>query len=131
MALPVYLRRYNFRILGFGLAYAGALIGAVALMVSPAAPKGIAAYLVAIVPALFVIGMIWTMFKLLDECEDEYQRLLFAKGYLLATGITLALATLWGFLEAFKLVPHIELYWVVCLWFPMTGLAGWIVRRGA
>jgi hypothetical protein len=131
MAMPPYFRRYSYRMLGFGAAYAGAFVGAVMLMTSAAPPKGAIAYLVATVPALLVIGMIWSIFQLLQDTEDEYQKLLLAKGLLLAAGITLALATLWGFLEAFDLVPHIDLYWVVCVWFPMTGLAGWMVRRRA
>lgn len=131
MTMPAYMKRYSFRIIGFGMAYAAALIGAIMLMKSTSAPTGLLAYLVASVPALFVIGMIWAIFQLLIDIEDEYQRLLFAKSILMATGITLALATLWGFLEGFELVPHLELYWVVTAWFPLTGLGGCIVRRGA
>lgn len=131
MAMPAYMKRYSFRILGFGLAYCGAFIGGVSLMQSSNAPSGIAAYVVATIPALFVIGMIWSIFRMIIECDDEYQRMLFTKAILLATGVTLAMTTLWGFLEAFDLAPHIDLYWVVCIWFPMTGLGGWLVRRNA
>jgi hypothetical protein len=131
MAMRPYMKRYTVRTLGFGAAYTGALIGGVMLMKSAAAPVGLGAYLVALTPALFVVAMIWAMFKLLEETDDEYQRLLLAKGILLGTGITLSMTTAWGFLEAFGLVRHIELYWVVVLWFPMTGLGGRIVRRHA
>lgn len=131
MAMAPYMRRYTFRIIGFGLAYSAALVGAVSLMKSDHAPTGLLAYPVAAIPALFVVGMIWAVFRLLVECDDEYQRFLFAKQTLLATGITLALATVWGFLENFDLAVDVPAYHVTIVWFVMVGVAGWIVRRKA
>ena len=128
MTMPTYMRRYTFRILGFVMAYAGALFGAITLMKSASAPSGAAAFLVAAIPGLCVAGMVWAVFQLVIECDDEYQRMLFVKQVLLATGATLTLATVWGFLENFDLVVDLPGYHVTILWFVMIGIAGAIVR---
>ena len=128
MAMPLYMRRYTFRIIGFGLAYAGALIGAIMVMKQPWAPQGPLAYLLAVLPALPILGMIWAIGRLIVETDDEYQRFLFVKQTLIATGLTLAIATIWGFLENFGLVTDIPAYHVTVLWFAMIGVGGCIAR---
>jgi len=128
MPMPAYMRRYTFRILGFGLLYVIVLMGAIMVMKQPWAPRGIPAYGLAILPALPVIGMIWTIFRLVVETKDEYQRFLFVKQILIATGLTLAIATIWGFLENFDLVAHVPGYHVTVLWFAMIGVGGAIAR---
>jgi hypothetical protein len=42
------------------------------------------------------------------------------RAFVLATALTMALCTVWGFLELFSLVPHVPLWsvfgiWAVCL----------------
>ena len=128
MPMPAYMRRYTFRILGFGLAYAGCLIGAIMAMQQPWAPTGPLAYLLAVLPALPVVGMIWAVFRLIAETDDEYQRFLFVRQILIATGLTLAIATIWGFLENFELVTDLPGYHVTVLWFVMIGIGGCFVR---
>ena len=128
MAMPAYMRRYTVRMLAFGLAYAVALVGAIMIMKQPWAPTGVPAYLLAILPALPVIGMIWTIMRLAVETEDEYQRYLFGRQILIATGLTLALATIWGFLEDSDLVADVPGYHVTVVWLVMFGIAGCFVR---
>ncbi|HYJ52718.1 MAG TPA: hypothetical protein VEW04_06065 [Allosphingosinicella sp.] len=128
MAMAPYMRRYTFRILGFGLSYVGALIGAIMVMKQPWAPTGPAAWALAVLPALPVVGMIWSIFRLIAETDDEYQRFLFVKQVLIATGLTLAIATIWGFLENFGMVQDVPAYHVTVLWFAMIGVGGSIAR---
>lgn len=128
MPMPVYMRRYTFRILGFGLVYAALLVGAMLAMKQPWAPRGVGAWAIAILPALPIIGMIWTIGRLIVETDDEYQRFLFVKQTLIATGLTLAIATAWGFLENFDLAPHLPGFYVTVLWFAMIGVGGCIAR---
>lgn len=66
--------------------------------------------------ALPVLGMIWTMVRYLREEEDEYLRLRAANSGLIATAILLAIATAWGFLEMFGLVPHVWTWAAFPLW---------------
>ena len=39
-----------------------------------------------------------------------------------ATGFALSVATVWGFLESFDLVGHIDAYYIAVLWFGGLGL---------
>jgi hypothetical protein len=128
MPTPRYMRRYTARILIFSLLYVALLVGANMVMKQDWAPHGVGAWLIAALPALAVIGMIWAIGRLAVETDDEYQRFLFVKQILIATGITLAAATLWGFLESFGLVPGLPGYYVTILWFAMFGVGGCIVR---
>jgi hypothetical protein len=41
---------------------------------------------------------------------------------LVATGFTLSLSTMWGFLENFGLVPHVETFYIAVLWFGGLGV---------
>ena len=54
-------------------------------------------------PLLFLI---WAMGRYLTKETDEYLRHLEAMSALIGLGAVLVLATVWGFLEAFRLVPH-------------------------
>jgi hypothetical protein len=70
----------------------------------------------AILPILPVFGMIWTMARYLREERDEYLRLRAANAALVATGLLLAVATAWGFLEMFGLVPHVPAWAAFPIW---------------
>jgi hypothetical protein len=52
-----------------------------------------------------------------------------------ASGFALSFATIWGFLESFDLVAHVEAYYVAVLWFGGLGLGACVnkltVARGA
>jgi len=128
MAMSAYMRRYTIRMLAFGAAYAVTLVGAIMIMKQPWAPTGVPLYLLAVLPALPVIGMIWTIMRLAVETEDEYQRHLFGRQVLVATGLTLSLATIWGFLEDSDLVAVLPSYHVTVVWLAMFGIAGCFVR---
>ena len=113
-------RRYNHRLIWLSLAYAGFLIFAVYgfkhhMFGSPAA------YVAAVLPALPIIGMFAAMGRYLVEEQDEYVRMLMVRQTLWASGFTLSLATIWGFLDNFELVGHVDGYWVMVTWW--VGLA--------
>lgn len=85
---------------------------------------------IALVPALAVSGFIWAMGSYLAELTDEYVRLLEVRKALVATGMTLALASGWGILELFTDVPRVPLFFVFPVW--CLGLAvGSLVNRVA
>ena len=70
----------------------------------------------AVLPGLVVIGWIWNMGRYLMEMSDEYLRLLEIRKMLVATGLTLALASGWGILELFTTVPRVQLFYVFPVW---------------
>jgi hypothetical protein len=86
-------------------------------LVGGGAVSGLPAYLLALLPGLSVAGIFWAMGRLLIEERDEYQRMLLVRQSLVATGLTLSAVTIWGFLENFDLVPHIDGFYVAVLWF--------------
>ena len=118
-------RRYNRSVLLLTLGYALILIGVVTFFKN--GPRtGISAYAAAILPALPIIGIFAAIGRYLVGEQDEYVRMLMVRQTLWASGIALSLATIWGFLESFDLVGHIEAYYVAVLWFAGLGIGGLI-----
>ena len=67
--------------------------------------SGIAAYALAIAPALPIIGVFWAVMRFLIEEPDEFIRMLLVRQCLVATGFCLTIMTVWEFLQNFDLVP--------------------------
>ena len=126
-------QRYNRRVLFLFPGYAVALIGA-QLIFQRAHPTGLPAYLIAVAPALPIIGVFAALARYLAEETDEYLRLMETRQILAATGLTLSLATAWGFVESFELAPHVPAYAVAIVWYGALGVAAcaraWRERRG-
>ena len=80
------------------------------------------AYVLGALPGLAVIGIFWAFARLLIEETDEYRRLLLVGQSLVATAFTLSVATVWGFLENFRLVPHVDAFYIAILWFIGLGI---------
>ncbi len=80
------------------------------------------AWLLAILPGLSVIGVFWAVGRLLVEETDEYLRMILVRQTLVATAFALSLATIWGFLENFGLVGHIDAFYIAVLWFAGLGV---------
>jgi hypothetical protein len=98
------MRRYLKRLAIFMMIYI-ALIFAVGWTfrhAPPAAPWSVG---LAILPALPIIGVFWTVFRLLVEETDEYVRMLFVRQSLFATGFCLTVMTVWEFLQNYDVVP--------------------------
>ena len=89
---------------------------------------GPAAFAVALVPALCVAGVFWALARLLIEEKDEFERLLLVRQLLVGSGITLTVATIWGFWESFGLVGHVDAFYIAALFFVGMGIGG-IVNR--
>lgn len=125
MPLPSYMKRYFFRLAVCLTAYAVLLIGGL-LLVRAGAPLSVRVFL-AYANAAAICGVFWAIFRLLAECDDEYQRLLLVKQTLLATAATLVIATFWQFLEVYRVLaggPR----WIGVIWLASFGVAAPIVR---
>lgn len=115
-------KRYLLRLgVSMGL-YLIVLAVAVRLFQSPAPPEGALKYAIAAAPALPVLGAIWAMGRYIVELPDEYQRLKLAVACLWATGLTLALCTIWGFLQNFAGVSGPPLYGVFMMFMIFLGM---------
>ena len=122
------IRAYTRRLFISMTIYAAVLIAVIKLFQQPHPPTGLVAMLLATFPAFPIIGVFWAIARLIVETTDEYQRLLFVKQILIATALTLSIATVWGFLENFGQVPHAEAFYVSILWFAMLGVGALVAR---
>lgn len=118
-------KRYTRRVIGLSFLYAFILIAAIYAFKYQWV-SGATAYVVAILPALPLIGVFAAIGRYLVDEQDEYLRMLMVRQSLYATGFALSVATIWGFLENFGLVGHVDAYYVAILWFAGSGLGACI-----
>lgn len=127
-------QRYNRRVLILSVVYAGFLLPVVFLL-SRHLVAGPLAIVLGVLPALPVVGFFVAARAYLVDERDEYLRMLFTRQSLIATGLAMTAAAVWGFLEGFDLVPHAVGYCWPVVW--IAGLAAggcvnrMIERRGA
>ncbi|HET9810560.1 MAG TPA: hypothetical protein VFP53_02545 [Sphingomicrobium sp.] len=127
------MRRYTISLTLLMIAYVLILFG-VNVYFANSSPTGASAYIAAALPALPIIGVFLIIGRLIvDLKDDEYVRMLMVRQTLIATGFSLTIATVWGFLESFDLAPHVEAYWFAVLWFAGLGIGGCanaLIERG-
>ena len=85
---------------GYVLINLAAITGAFDDMKSPAT------WIFALVVSAPVAGHLWAVLAWLRD-SDEFVRTVAAKRLIVGTGITLALASAWGFLEIYAKAPHV------------------------
>lgn len=126
-------RRYARRLFVAMAAYLVTLALAVAF-VRDGGVTGPLAWPLALLPGLSVASIFWIIGRLLVEENDEYLRMLLVRQALFASGFALSVATLWGFLDTFGLVPRLPAFYLAVLWFLGLGLGNcwtWLSDRGA
>lgn len=114
-------KRYQKRIIALSLLYAAFLIGATWVF-RHSRPEGPVAWLLALLPALPLLGIFAAMGRYLIEEGDEYLRAIETHKSLIASGFMLSVTTCWGFLQSFDLLPNVDFYWAAILWFAGLGL---------
>lgn len=114
--------RYNRRMLGAAAIYTVGLFGAIGVN-DAFQPTGPLAFVIAFLPSIGVLLMVYAMGRLVAEEEDEYQRHRHIRAALFGLGTLLTLATVWGFFEQFGLVPHVESWAAVPVFAMGLGLA--------
>jgi len=121
------VRRYIFRMITVSFAYVGSLFLASELIEKGGEVTPLAVVL-ALVPGVAVSGYFWAIGRFIVEQKDEFQRLLIIRQSLVATALALSLASIWGFLENFQLVQHIDAFWWPIVWFFGLGV-GAVVNK--
>jgi hypothetical protein len=90
--------------------------------------------LMAIAAALPVLGIFASWGRYLSDERDEYHQALTLRRIAIATNATMGAAVVWGFLQAFGVMPLIEAYWVPFVWVIIQGIYGCVdffsARRG-
>jgi len=122
------MRRYMRRFIPITFAYLAAIALATAVLPDDA-PADALTISLALLPGLAILAWLWAMARLLIELDDEYLRMLEVRKFLVATGITLAITSVWGILELYTPeVPRMAVFYVFPMW--CIGLAlGQVVNR--
>jgi hypothetical protein len=92
-------------------------------------PGGFKAFALALLPALPVIAIVIIAAFYIREETDEVEKALFNEAMVWGIGVTLSLATLWGFLEAFGQAPHADGYLAFPVFCFCAGVARCLIRR--
>jgi len=125
-------RRYLSRVLVSMAGYVLAIAG-VSWMFAHRHPQGATVYLLALLPALPIFAVIAILGIYLSEEKDEFVRTVLVKSSLWATGVVLAFATFWGFLQSYapaiNRTVNFPMYCVFIVWWVSFGLAEPLVRR--
>ncbi|APE29442.1 hypothetical protein [Aurantiacibacter gangjinensis] len=108
-------RRYFWRIAAAMALYIGSLY-ACEILIEDNGLAGPAAYALAALPGLAFAAVPWIFTRLIVEETDEFFRMLYVRQLLVASGLTLTAAAVWGFLETYLPVPHIAAFWWPTLW---------------
>lgn len=90
---------------------------------------GPVAWALAVAPALPIVAMIAIMGLYLKEEVDEFQRNVLVEAILWGFGLTMALTTVWGFLEFHAGAPGLPSFWVFPIFCGAMGVAQVLVGR--
>lgn len=116
------IRRYVIRIAALMSFYLVALFSA-SYAFRAELVSGPAAYALAVVPAVPIIGVFWAVMRLLVEEPDEFIKMLMVRQSLVATGFCLTVMTIWEFLQNFDLVlPGNGGFGAAFFWFVGLGI---------
>ena len=112
-------RRYVIRTFAFMIPYALICVAAMGGVFDELIGRPAGWALAAVVSAP-VLGQIWATLSLMRE-SDEFVRAVVAKQFILASGIAMAGATLWGFGESFAGAPHVPAWLIYPLFWAAFG----------
>lgn len=119
------VRAYTWRVAFAMIAYILSLLLAVRVLGHDNGTRhDITAWVLALIPGLSVAAVFVAFGRLLIEERDEFVRLLLTRQSLIATGITMTVTTVYGFLENFGLLGHVDAFYVAMLWFVGLGVGG-------
>lgn len=122
-------RRYVVRTLAFMSGYVAinmaAIAGAFDDISSP-----VAAWILALSVSAPVIGQIWATLSLMRE-SDEFVRAVIAKQFILASGLAMAIASVWGFGESYADAYHLPAWLIYPLFWACYGVVQPFVKTSA
>jgi uncharacterized YccA/Bax inhibitor family protein len=116
------VRRYLVRFAVAMALYAGSLVLSVWYFVH-FRPTGPLAWLLAVLPSLPIIGQLAVFGMYLAEEKDEFMRNLQIQSLIWGIGATLSVTVVWGFLESFVRLQHMNLILVYPLYCVLSGIS--------
>lgn len=121
-------RRYRRRSLLGAVLYV-ASTGLATWLIPDGAPPSPGPIALALFAGTGVLVWIWAMARYLAELEDEFLRLLQVRGMLVATGVTLAISSMWGMVELFTTAPRLPVFFIFPIWCLGQAVAGALANR--
>ena len=119
-------KRYVIRTVAFMSGYVAvnvaAIFGAFDDIASP-----VAAWALALTVSAPVVGQIWATLSLMRE-SDEFVRAVVAKQFILASGLAMAVASVWGFGESYADAYHLPAWLIYPLFWGCFGLVSPFVK---
>jgi hypothetical protein len=91
-------------------------------------PTGFVVYLLAVLPALPLIGSLAIVGLYITEESDEFERSVLVQSMLWGFAGALAISTIWGFLEEFAKAPHISTFYVYVVFWIFMGISQPFIR---
>ena len=121
-------KAYSIRTTVFMLGYVAALL--LALGGALDAIGGISGWLLAAAVSAPVAGQIWATLAFIRD-SVEFVAGVTAKRFIIAAGLTFALAVFWGFGERLAGAPHLEGWWAYVVFWGLMGVMPLFVRSSA
>jgi len=122
-------KRYTVRTMAFMVPYVAiniaAIFGAFDDIATPAA-----AWTLALAVSAPVVGQIWATLSLMRD-SDEFVRAITAKQFIVASGLAMAIASVWGFGESYAHAYHLPAWLIYPLFWACWGLASPFIRTSA
>ena len=115
------MRRYGRRLALNMIVYVAVLMGAT-MLYQRGLTEGPLGYLIALAPALPIIGVFVIIARFLAEETDEFMRKIVLSSLVWSGALTLCEATVWGFLETFGKAPHVWMWAVPVAFFAQLGV---------
>lgn len=91
-------------------------------------PTGLMVYLLAILPALPLVGSIAIVGLYIAEESDEFQRSILVQSMLWGFGVALAIGSIWGSLEVFANAPHRSAFYAYLSFWIVNAISQAIIR---
>ena len=92
-------------------------------------PAGFVVYLLAILPALPLVGSLAVVGLYIAEESDEFERSILVQSMLWGLAGAFSISTIWGSLEDFAKAPHISTFNVFLFFWIFMGVSQSFIRR--
>jgi hypothetical protein len=122
-------RRYLWRFFPTMIAYVVIVYGVSWLFDRGQAPVGTLGYVLAVLPAIPIIGVIVIMGLYVVEEKDEFMRMRHVMALLIGMGLTLSATVAWGFLEIYMHVDHLSSFWVFPIFCMAWGFSSGVLAQ--
>jgi putative oxidoreductase len=85
-------------------------------------------WLVAVICGGLIATQIWTLLILIEK-SDEYVRSFLVRQFIVASGLSMALFSIWGFGETYGNAPHVPGWFIYVLFWACYGITSPILDR--